>query len=382
MQAKQSLKAEFYPDVTREDILIQSKYIFPLDKLADLGTEFSIAAAGIADAAKASAANRGLYRCVFPEGVAGHLASFKDGTGMLGTIVNDHGIAGQARWIPAEGGSAALAINPVTLAVAAAMMNINWKLDRIRETQDEILDFLKRDKQSKLVGDVYSLGDILEQYRINSGNAVWKNGNYGAVTLIKREAEHNIVFYRSEIQKTMNKKSVLYSNLDADKVKKDLDKNFKYYQLSIYISAYASFLDIILTENYTKENLEQAASKIRENAGQYRELYTECYKKLEEYMKGSLPAVAIGGIGKAGTIAGKALAKVPILSRGPVDEALIAAGNKLKNVSADFGKEAMRNFSANQDAGIEMFAENIETMNAISNKPVEILFDREGVYIC
>jgi hypothetical protein len=33
--------------------------------------------------------NEGIYRCVFPKGVSGHLAAFKDGSGMLGTIMSD-----------------------------------------------------------------------------------------------------------------------------------------------------------------------------------------------------------------------------------------------------------------------------------------------------
>ena len=45
--------------------------------------------------------SRGLYRCVFPKGVTGTLAMAKDGSGALGTIMND-GIVGQARWIPVD----------------------------------------------------------------------------------------------------------------------------------------------------------------------------------------------------------------------------------------------------------------------------------------
>jgi hypothetical protein len=36
----------------------------------------------------------------------------------------------------------------------------------------------------------------------------------------------------------------------------------------------------------------------------------------------------------------------------------------------------------NRDAGIQLFAENVERLNALANKPVELLFDNENVYIC
>ena len=69
------------------------------------------------------------------------------------------------------------------------------------------------------------------------------------------------------------------------------------------------------------------------------------------------------------------------MSRGPVDEALIAAGNTAKNLSRKHSNSTMRTFRNNRDAGIQLFLENIDKVNQICNKPVEILFDRDMVYI-
>ena len=46
-----------------------------------------------------SGGGEALYRCVFPNGVSGMFAQFKDGTSFLGAIM-EHGIKGQARWVP------------------------------------------------------------------------------------------------------------------------------------------------------------------------------------------------------------------------------------------------------------------------------------------
>ena len=43
---------------------------------------------------------------------------------------------------------------------------------------------------------------------------------------------------------------------------------------------------------------------------------------------------------------------------------------------------SMRDFRNNRDAGIRMFLGNIDTINEMSNRPLEILFDKEMVYIC
>ena len=39
-------------------------------------------------------------------------------------------------------------------------------------------------------------------------------------------------------------------------------------------------------------------------------------------------------------------------------------------------------FEKNRDAGIQLFADNIEMINHLTNKPIELLFDKENVYFC
>lgn len=382
MEHTQSLNAEYCPEILKNKVEKRSKYKFSLKDLSGLGSGFSVAAAAIAEAVIKNPSDKGLYRCVFPGGVTGSLASFKDGSGYLGTIMNDSGIIGQARWIPAESGMVTLPIDPVTFAVAVAMVNINRKLDVIQETQAEILRFLNQDKESSLEGSVNSLTDIMRQYRFNDDNEIWKSGSLTVVKTIKGKAENNIIFYRKDITAALHKQKTVHSYQDADKIKRALERAFKYYQLSVYIFAYASFLEVILAGNYHQDYLRYMSSKIEDYSNQYRVDYTKCYDQLEDYMKSSIQAAALSKIGKAGTTAGKALGKVPLLRKGPVDEALIAAGKKINNAGAVHGKSAMRDFRNNRDTGIQMFVSNIEIINELSNRPVEVLFDKEGVYFC
>lgn len=376
------ISADFYPSIPRAEIVTKSKYSYSLSDLSSLGSGFTVVAAAIAKAAMSASTDEGLYRCVFPEGVTGHLASFKDGSGYLGTIMNKEGIAAQARWVPAEGGAASLPIDPVTLAIAVAMLNINKKLDAIVDTQREILQFLHQDKESKLEGAVNTLADILGQYRFNSDNVLWKSGKVTSVTNIKRTAEENIIFYRKELSNAFAKQKAIHSYQGADKLKESLEKALKYYQLSVYISSYASFLEVVLGGNYSRDYLEHMIGIIRDYSVQYREDYSKCYGQLEEYMKGSVQAVALSGVGLAGKAVGKVLAKVPALKKSEVDKALSSAGYKLKEVGAKHGKSAMKDFQNNRDAGIRFFINNIEVINQLSNQPVEVLFDKEEVYIC
>ena len=342
----------------------------------------SIIAASIIKEVTGPQNQEGLYRCVFPEGVSGNLAAFKDGSGFLGTIMDDHGITGQARWIPAEGQSIQFAMDPVTIAVAVAIAGINKKLDSIQKVQEEILQFLHQDKESELEGAVNSLSDILEQYKYNSANELWKGSQLTVVSAIKGKAEHNIIFYRKEITKVLENQKQFSGDRQIDKIQKKLNHNFKYYQLGTYFYAYASFLEVMLGGNFEKEFLEHTEQKMKEYSLQYRFDYSECYERLESVSRSSIQTKIFGGIGTAGRTAGEMISKIPVLSKGPVDEALVAAGRNLKKISDSHTDKVMQEFRNNREVGIQLFIESLDRINTLSNQSVEILFDQNELFIC
>lgn len=382
MENDMVLKAEYFPTIPREEIVPVCKHKLPLSEMKALGSGFTIAAAEIARAAMSASSTEGLYRCVFPEGVTGHLAAFKDGSGLLGTIMSDGGIAGQARWIPAEADAATLPIDPVTLAIAVAMTSITKRLDDIKEAQQEILEFLQEDKESKLEGIVNSLASIMDDYRYNSDNELWLSSRLTNVTAAKTDAEQNIIFYRKQVTKALEKKVWLHSNGKVNKLNNQLQHDFKYYQMSVYIFAYASFLEVVLGGNYSQSFLDHVSEKIADYSFQYRQDYSDCYEQLAQYSHSSVQTKILTGMEKAGKTAGNAIASIPVISKGPVDEALIAAGDKLGKLSENGIDKVMSGFRNNRDAGIQLFQESIATINQMSNQPVEVLFDRDNLYIC
>ena len=378
----QIIKAEYFPSVPRHEIAARSSFKLPVNDLLSLGNAFGVIASEVVRAAGSSHNSEGLYRCVFPEGVTGKLATFINHPEYnLGTIINENGLAGQARWKPVETKSAIMSINPTAIAIAVAVFNINQKLEQIEDTTREILQFLQQDKESELEASVNNLADIFDHYRFNSDNDLWKVSQLTVVTTIKGKAEQSIIFYRKEIEKAVRETSRLHANYQVDKVGRKIQHHFKYYQLGVYLYAYASFLEVMLNGNFQKEYLDYISEKLREYSQQYRFDYTEIYDRLESYAKSSVETMALKGIGKASKGIGSAIGKIPVVSRGPVDEALIAAGNTAKNLSRKHSNSTMRTFRNNRDAGIQLFLENIDKVNQICNKPVEILFDRDMVYI-
>lgn len=381
-QGLQMITVDYYPMIPRESIAGTCKHKIDLKELSSLGSGFAVAAAEIAKAVANASTSKGLYRCVFPEGVTGKLASFKDGSGFLGTIMNGNGIQAQARWLPVKGKSAVMAVNPVTIAIAVAITCVNKKLDTIVKTQQEILRFLQQDKEADLEGAVNSLSDIMSNYRFLSDNPTWKGSQLTVVSTIKGKAEHNIIFYRKGLKSDMEKQEFFHIGQMAAKKKAALQQKLKYYQLSVYLYAYSSFLEIVLSERYSREFLDQIKEKLGQYALQYREDYSECYDMLESYKKTSVESKALEWSGVAGKKAGAFLAKVPVLSKGPVDEALISAGEKLGKFGETKNERFLLGFDENRDAGIQLFTENISTIDEMANKPVEMLFDDQHIYIC
>ena len=87
------------------------------------------------------------------------------------------------------------------------------------------------------------------------------------------------------------------------------------------------------------------------------------------------------GIAKASTSVGKFVEKIPVISKGQADEALIAAGDKLDETNAGKVRKQMGSLIEHQSNSIRPFIENIDTVNELYNKPVRLLVDKEKLYI-
>ena len=90
---------------------------------------------------------------------------------------------------------------------------------------------------------------------------------------------------------------------------------------------------------------------------------------------------AIDKMGKAGRKAGDFIAKIPVVRKGPVDEIFQLSGDKMMKHAASKTSSILKDFRNNRDSGIQLFADNIKAIDTVSNKPIEMLFDSEMVYL-
>ncbi len=365
---------EFYPAVIQEEVNISNYTKLPFSRVAALGIAFEPVASAFQRVINGGATG-GLYKVTVPAG--GHLAAFKDGSGYLGSVLNNasNQVTGQATLTP-------LTCNPTMIFMAAALANIDKKLDNIQETQKEILDFLIHKDKSELKGDLIFLSDVLSNYKYNWNNEKYITSNHIKVLDIRQSAERKIVFYRDQITTILSKKSLLHSDQDVMKQLDKIQSTFKDYQLALYLLSFSSFLEVILLENFEMAFLNGVVSKIEDYAYQYRELYTRSYDQIEGGSKSSIQSHILSGLATVSKFAGKTMEKVPIISKSQMDETLIDTGDRIDAIISKRTSKTMQTLIDKQYSSYVMpFVENIKTISRIYNENLEIVFDHENLYI-
>lgn len=363
---------ELAPREVKNEISVQTYSKIPLSRLTALGTGFEPVVSAIQQVTSHGQATSGFYKVTIPKGT--HLAQFKEKSGFLGTAVGEHGIVGQAQLNP-------LLCDPTMLLVAAALANIDKKLDAIQEVQQEMLDFLTQKEKSALKADLNFLMDIQNNYKYNWNSEKYKAANHAKVLDIRQEAARQIDFYQEQIKKQLGKKALLHSDHDVQKMLEKVQGEFKEYQLALYIYGFAYFLEVVLQENYEKAYLSAIAKRIDEMAFQYREFYSLAYSQIENLSKSSLQAHLFGGLSAISRGAGTAIAKIPGINKSQIDETLIEAGERIGAYKNRRVQTTMQQLLERQSSCVRPFIDNINAVNRLYNEPVTLIFNHDTLYL-
>lgn len=363
---------ELAPLEVKNEISVQTYSKIPLSRLTALGTGFEPVVSAIQQVTSHGQATSGFYKVTIPKGT--HLAQFKEKSGFLGTAVGEHGIVGQAQLNP-------LLCDPTMLLVAAALANIDKKLDAIQEVQQEMLDFLTQKEKSALKADLNFLMDIQNNFKYNWNSEKYKAANHAKVLDIRQEAARQIDFYQEQIKKQLGKKALLHSDHDVQKMLEKVQGEFKEYQLALYIYGFAYFLEVVLQENYEKAYLSAIAKRIDEMAFQYREFYSLAYSQIENLSKSSLQAHLFGGLSAINKGAGTAIAKIPGINKSQIDETLIEAGERIGAYKNRRVQTTMQQLLERQSSCVRPFIDNINAVNRLYNEPVTLIFNHDTLYL-
>ena len=344
----------------------------PFTEIAALGGSF----AGVVNTLATPAAE-GVYRCVFPNGVKGTLAMAKDGSGALGTIMNETGIAGQARWLPVDKavGPALIEATLIAVAVLAVVKQIN----DIKDGQKAIIEILERDKKSQLLADYDILSSYMEDYRF-----YWESDadivvNLNQVKNIKRNAMKDIRSYEEQIKGMLSaKKNLLKMQTTSQKIGDILDR-FVHYKLALHVFALSQYMEVMLSKNFQAEYLNKISDEIREYAYSFRDLYTSCYDKIELLKSEAVTTQMASNVANVSKTVGKFIGKIPVVSKGPVDEFLIGVGDLISEAEKEQMRKTMEFFIQYKDSGLIPIAEHIDMINSLSNRPMLMVYNKKVI---
>lgn len=376
------LNMEYIPSIHDEKINIEQYTKILLSRLSTLGVGFSNLSEDTRTITQ-SINTDGLYRCVLPKG-ATKLAQAKDGTGALGAAFDQSNkLIGQARWIKQDNVTqvTTMPYNPTMLFMAATLISIDKKLDSIQEAQQEILSFLENKEKANLKASLETLSDILNNYKYNWDNEKYRTNKHILVQSIKHDASKSIELHQNQISEKLKKQSLLHINKSVNNKIEKIYSEFKDYQLALYIFSFASFIEVILLSNFNAEYLNNISNQIESLSLKYRELYTECYNIIEGYASTSMESHLLNGLGKISKTSGKLIAKVPVVNKSPIDEVLMETGERLEKFESNKTNKALKTFIDARSSQVQLFVDNINTVNKLYNESLEFLIYKEYIYI-
>lgn len=313
------------------------------------------------------------------------LQRFSDGSGMLGSFRDAATGFGQARLHQIDPGTiqsvATMPYDPTMLFMAAALAQINQKLDAIQDTVNEMFEYMRLKDKAELRGNVKTLEDVLEAYRYNWNNDIWRKNAHMKVVDIKQESEKAIIHLRAQIRAKMGEKGPVELRFAVGgRLDKVLDR-LKEYQLATYTYSFAAFLEPMLSENFDEANLNAIAAKISNHGNEYRKLYTECYNAIEESSKASADAVALRGASAAFAGLGAFVKQTPLGERASVDETFEKAARGVGSFNEGQTRSLMEKLLHAKAPNVLPFKQSLEVVNDLHNHPYQLAADGENVYL-
>lgn len=348
------------------------KHKFSIEKLAALGEKFE-SLMQLANFALTNDGKSGLYY-VNTKGKT--MFQSKSTGNFIGTLPTKTGGVG--------GGVSEMIkipIDPTTLLMSISIMAIEKKLDAIQETQRTILAFLEEKETAKFKGNLNVLADILDNYKFNFDNDKYKSHKHILVQDIKREAEQGIIFYNQRLTEEYNKKFSFHSDRQVKSTLKKIVDCLNDYQLALYSFSFSSFLEALLLENFDGQYLKSIADKIREYSDIYTVLYEKCIDKIEKDSEGSIEGLALNGLSKISDGVGNLAKKVTAINTAQIADKFFNVGETLREADTNRTQKAIRILANNKTDNISPFIENINVLNDLYNKPMQLMFNSEYIYI-
>lgn len=277
--------------------------------------------------------------------------------------------------------STVLPVNPASIMMAAALYSIKQQMRRISDMEEQILSFLKAEKQAQIESDIETLVSVINKYSDSWDNTYYTASNHKLVLDIQRTARANMLLCQKNIKKILESEKRLFAKTVVDQSCDKLQKQFEYYRLSLYSFSLASFLEIMLSGNFKEEYITVQKDEIEDMTMAYRGMFMVASRKLESMAGASIETNIANSLGTAGKAAGKFIGSIPFVKEGPVDELLQEGGEQLKGHVVNTKRKVIGSFAELSDPNTGVFLEKMRDMIDIYNHTTSIFFDSEQIYL-
>lgn len=375
-------EVEFQLCVPNNETALTEYQKFPLANIGAFGLTTLEPILNALNKQKQKGAGETLYRAILPRGT--HLAKKRGENAFLGTAIRDgEGIVKQARFKPVSstGVSNVPPVNPVMICMAVILMTVTKKLDEVKETGEQVLAFLEEKERAKLEGNLETLTEIFNNYKYNIDNQLYKTNKHIQVQAVKSEAEQSIKLYRSQVEKELKKQSFFHGDHSVQEKISQIESKYRNYQLALYAYSFAYFLEVMLFENFERGYLQNVQNILERHCEDYQALHQKSRLMIEEYSKTSMQTYAVKALSGISKGTGKVFAKIPLINKTQVDENLIAKGEELQISGEERTVRVMDKVFAGNTNFVTPFMENIRTVDSLYNDSLEVLVDKDTLYI-
>ena len=183
----------------------------------------------------------------------------------------------------------AAAFNPATMMMAVALFSIEQDLGEIEDMQRQIISFLEIEKESEIEAAVESLMSIIKKYKDNWDNERFVSGNHNQVLTYQNRARKNMLGYQKKIVESIGKKPHIVTQAGVKQAFASLEKEFKYYRLSLYTFSLSSLMEVMLSGNFKESYISGIRDELQQMSDAYRDLFEESSHYLEKLSNSASP---------------------------------------------------------------------------------------------
>ena len=378
-----AMSIEFKPDFADFDIDMSSSIKIPLDELLSLGTALSSLPPQLRTATQTvELAAKGLYQVTDAAGNpldASQLHHFKNGEDCLASFSDANGKMHQAHLKPVDSLKATvnttMPYDPTSLFMAAALSEINKKLDVIQETQQMMFSYLKNKDKGKLQANLEQLSEVMKNYRFQRNHDEWMRSQRNLITIIRKESKEAIRHHQLMIRDLLKPAGIIHVDQEVIDKSTHIKSEFEDYRVSTYLYAFSTFLDIMLHKNFERPYLHELSQGIEKEANDYRHLYAKAYYRIDADAGTSAEAGVLGGLSGICGFIGKAVEQTP------VGEALDSASRQLTALNDSRQTGLTDKLIEVSRSDVRPFIESIDNISHLYNDPVLLTADREAVYV-